>query len=149
MQQLVLQSFVYQLVQAFAENVRLPELFWVIRKALQQAVCKVLALFLGAHDGAELGVDVDVIGGYASDLLSNVMGQAAPGMIWVTMQGHQNIAAVASLIGLSAVIVAGDAPIEEDTLKKAEQNDVLILATSLPAYDVIGKLYELGIRNVK
>ena len=53
------------------------------------------------------------------------------------------------LIGLSAVIVAGDAPIEEDTLKKAEQNDVLILATSLPAYDVIGKLYELGIRNVK
>mgnify|MGYP001324234371 CR=1 FL=1 len=34
-------------------------------------------------------------------------------------------------------------------LKKAEQNDVLILATSLPAYDVIGKLYELGIRNVK
>ena len=58
-------------------------------------------------------------------------------------------AQIASLIGLSAVIVAGDAPIEEDTLKKAEQNDVLILATSLPAYDVIGKLYELGIRNVK
>ena len=53
------------------------------------------------------------------------------------------------MIGLSAVSVAGDAPIEEDTLKKAEQNDVLILATSLPAYDVIGKLYELGIRNVK
>ena len=47
------------------------------------------------------------------------------------------------LIGLSAVIVAGDAPIEEDTLKKAEQNDVLILATSLPAYDVIGKLMNL------
>ena len=104
-------------------------------------VIETLGLKLMTH---EVPVDVD-----ASDLLSNVMGQAAPGMIWVTMQGHQNIAAVASLIGLSAVIVAGDAPIEEDTLKKAEQNDVLILATSLPAYDVIGKLYELGIRNVK
>ena len=101
-------------------------------------VIETLGLKLMTH---EVPVDVDVIGGYASDLLSNV--------IWVTMQGHQNIAAVASLIGLSAVIVAGDAPIEEDTLKKAEQNDVLILATSLPAYDVIGKLYELGIRNVK
>lgn len=109
-------------------------------------VIETLGLKLMTH---EVPVDVDVIGGYASDLLSNVMGQAAPGMIWVTMQGHQNIAAVASLIGLSAVIVAGDAPIEEYTLKKAEQNDVLILATSLPAYDVIGKLYELGIRNVK
>ena len=97
----------------------------------------------------EVPVEADVVGGYASDLLSNVMGQAAPGMVWVTMQGHQNIAAVASLIGLSAVIVAGDAPIEEDTLKKAEQNDVVILATPLPAYDVIGKLYELGIRNVQ
>ena len=77
-------------------------------------VIETLGLKLMTH---EVPVDVDVIGGYASDLLSNVM--------------------------------AGDAPIEEDTLKKAEQNDVLILATSLPAYDVIGKLYELGIRNVK
>lgn len=64
-------------------------------------VIETLGLKLMTH---EVPVDVDVIGGYASDLLSNVMGQAAPGMIWVTMQGHQNIAAVASLIGLSAVI---------------------------------------------
>ena len=89
-------------------------------------VIETLGLKLMTH---EVPVDVDIVGGYASDLLSNVMGQAAP--------------------GLSAIIVAGDAPIEDDTLKKAEQNDVLILATSLPAYDVIGKLYELGIRNVK
>lgn len=96
-----------------------------------------------------VAADMEITGGYASDLLSNAMGQAAPGMVWVTMQGHQNIAAVASLIGLAAVIVAGDAPIEEDTLKKAAQNDVVILATALPAYDVVGKLYELGIRNVQ
>ena len=51
-------------------------------------------------------------------LLSNVMGQAEPGMVWVTMQGHQNVAAVASLIGLAAVVVAGGAPVEEETLKK-------------------------------
>lgn len=88
-----------------------------------------------------------ITGGYASDLLSNVMGQAEPGMIWVTMQGHQNIAAVASLIGLAAVVVAGDAPIEEDTLVKAQKNDVLLLKTKLSAYDVIGKLYALGIKK--
>jgi hypothetical protein len=66
-------------------------------------------------------------------------------MVWVTMQGHQNIAAVASLIGLSAVIVAGDAPVAEDTLKKAELNDVVIFATEASAFEVVGKLYELGI----
>lgn len=47
-------------------------------------VIETLGLKLMTH---EVPVDVDVIGGYASDLLSNVMGQAAPGMIWVTMQG--------------------------------------------------------------
>ena len=93
----------------------------------------------------DVALDGEVKGGYASDLLSNVMGQAEPGMVWVTMQGHQNIAAVASLIGLSAVIVAGDAPVAEDTLKKAELNDVVIFATEASAFEVVGKLYELGI----
>ena len=87
----------------------------------------------------------EVKGGYASDLLSNVMGQAQPDMVWVTMQGHQNVAAVASLIGLSAVIVAGDAPVSEDTLKKAELNEVVIFSTNLPAFEVVGKIYSLGV----
>ena len=93
----------------------------------------------------DVALDGEVKGGYASDLLSNVMGHAEPDMVWVTMQGHQNIAAVASLIGLSAVIVAGDAPVAEDTLKKAELNEVVIFATEASAFEVVGKLYELGI----
>lgn len=94
-------------------------------------------------EGAVL--DAEITGGYASDLLSNVMGQAQPGMVWVTMQGHQNVAAVAALIGLAAVIVAGDATVSEDTLNKAALNEVVIFSSSMPAYEVIGKLYELGI----
>lgn len=90
-------------------------------------------------------LDGEVKGGYASDLLSNVMGQAEPDMVWVTMQGHQNIAAVASLIGLSAVIVAGDASVSEDTLSKAELNDVVVFSTEASAFEIIGKLYELGV----
>lgn len=92
-----------------------------------------------------VALDAEVTDGYASDLLSNVMGQAQPGMVWVTMQGHQNVAAVAALIGLSAVIVAGDASVSEDTLNKAALNEVVIFSTPMPAYEVIGKLYELGI----
>ena len=102
-----------------------------------------LNLQLLTHTG---DMQADVTGGYASDLLSNVMGQAEPGMVWVTMQGHQNVAAVASLIGLSAVVVAGGAPVEEETLKKANIN---IAVTDLPAYVVAGQLYALGITNGK
>lgn len=89
-----------------------------------------------------------VTGGYASDLLSNVMGQAAAGHIWVTMQGHQNIAAVASLAGLAAVIIAGDVEPAPETLQKADSEGIVILTTSLPVFEVVGRLYQLGIRGV-
>ena len=79
-----------------------------------------LNLNLLTHTG---DMQTEVTGGYASDLLSNVMGQAEPGMVWVTMQGHQNVAAVASLIGLAAVIVAGGAPVEETPLALPTENE--------------------------
>ena len=104
-----------------------------------------LHLNLLTKDVSEDALYADVEGGYASDLLSNAMGQAQQGMVWVTMQGHQNVAAVASLIGLSCVIVAGDGPVADDTLRKANMNDVVITATTESAFSVIGKLYELGV----
>ena len=104
-----------------------------------------LNLKLLTKDVSEDALYADVEGGYTSDLMSNAMGQAKPGEVWVTMQGHQNVAAVASLIGLSAVIVAGDGPVAEDTLHKANMNDVVVLATEEPAFSVIGKLYDLGV----
>lgn len=103
-----------------------------------------LNLTVATKDGNLL---TEVTGGYTSDLLSNVMGQASAGMVWVTMQGHQNIAAVAALLGLSAVIVTGGTVVETETLEKAEKNDVLILTTDLPSYEVTGRIYALGVTN--
>lgn len=96
-------------------------------------------------DMSDDAANVEITGGYASDLLSNAMGQGQPGCVWVTMQGHQNVAAVASLIGMAAVIVAADAPVSGDTIKKANLNEVVILATDASAFEIIGRLYELGI----
>ena len=104
-----------------------------------------LNLTLLTKDVSEDALYAEVEGGYASDLLSNAMEQAQPGMVWVTMQGHQNVAAVASLIGLSAVIVAGDGPVANDTLHKANLNDVVIAVTEESAFDVVGKLYALRV----
>ena len=60
-----------------------------------------LDLKLLTKDVSEDALYAEVEGGYASDLLSNAMGQGQPGMVWVTMQGRQNGAAVASLIGFA------------------------------------------------
>ncbi|MBP6965669.1 MAG: serine kinase [Armatimonadetes bacterium] len=89
---------------------------------------------------------VEVTGGYSSDLLSDVIGNAGAGHIWVTIQIHQNIVAVATLLGLSAVVIAGGAEPEEKTIEKADEEGIRILTTPAKAYEVVGRLYELGIR---
>lgn len=104
-----------------------------------------LNLQLLTKDVSEDALYAEVEGGYVSDLLSNAMGQGQPGMVWITMQGHQNVAAVASLIGFPVVIVAGDAPVAADTIHKANMNDVVIATTETPAFEVVGKLYALGV----
>lgn len=90
-------------------------------------------------------LNLPVSGGYVSDLLSHVMGQAKAGHIWITMQGHQNIVAVASLVGLAAVIVAGGIEPEEQTVTKAAEQEVILCKTALSTYEVAGRLYKLGI----
>lgn len=87
----------------------------------------------------------EVSGGYASDLLSNVMGQAQAGNIWVTMQGHQNVVAVALLAGLSAIVIAGGMEPDPEAVKKALAEEIVILTTALSAYQVVGRLYQLGV----
>ncbi len=89
----------------------------------------------------------EVTGGYVSDLLSNVMGFAAPGSVWVTMQGHQNIVAVASLAGLAAVIVAGGAVPEPETAAKAETEGIVLLTTPLSSFELVGQLYRSGVKG--
>ena len=99
-----------------------------------------LELTVVAETGA---LDETVSGGYVSDLLSHVMGQAKAGQIWITMQGHQNIIAVASLVGLVAVIVAGGVEPEEQTVVKARDQEVVLCKTNLSTYEVVGRLYNL------
>lgn len=95
------------------------------------------------------GEDVEVTGGYVSDLMSDVLANAKPGNLWVTNQKHVNIVAVASLLGLAGVIIAGSAEPDENTVEKARQEKVSLFKTNLSAFDVVGRLYELGVRTPK
>ena len=91
--------------------------------------------------------DKEVSTCYVSDLLSNVMGQAVDGSVWVTMQGHQNIVAIASLLSIPAIIVTGSSAIETETLKKSQDNDITILSTPMTTFETAGKLYQAGLRG--
>ena len=89
--------------------------------------------------------DREIKGGYASDLLSDVMANTKAGDIWVTLQIHPNIVAVAKLKELSGIIIVNNRIPEKDTLSKAKKENIIILTSDLPAFELIGKLYDAGI----
>jgi len=62
-------------------------------------------------------LEKEVTGGYVSDLLSDVMGHAQEGQIWITLQTHKNIMAVASLKDLAAIILVKGFEPDQDTLE--------------------------------
>ncbi len=102
----------------------------------------VKALDLKVFSGSR-GLEAEVSGGYVSDLLSDVMGNAEASQVWVTLQTHKNVMAVASLKDLAAVIlVSGHRP-DENTAAQSEEEGIPILGTGLSAFQVSGKLYEL------
>ncbi|MDR0970714.1 MAG: serine kinase [Lentimicrobiaceae bacterium] len=82
-------------------------------------------------------------GGYASDLLSDVMGFAKADNIWITLQTHKNVIAIASLKDLAAIIlVKGNKP-DDDTLEQAKEENIPILGTKEETFNTIGKVYQL------
>jgi len=87
-------------------------------------------------------------GGYAADLLSCVMTGAPHNGLWLTLQAHGNIVAVAALLELSAVIITENAMPDPATINKAIQEDVTLLSTAETTYTVAGKLWDMGLRTV-
>lgn len=90
--------------------------------------------------------DAEIIGGYVSDLLSDVLGNAKPGDIWVTNQKHQNCVAVASLLNLSGMVIAGGVQPDDNTMEKAISENVPMYTTDMSAFEIVGRLYDLGIK---
>ena len=90
----------------------------------------------------------DITGGYASDLLGCVMARAQAGNIWVTLQAHPNVVAVATLLNLSGVIVAEGNTVGQPTIDKAEEEGIAILSTPSTTYTVVERLGENGVHGI-
>lgn len=87
--------------------------------------------------------DQTVSGAYVSDLLSDVMGNAAAGNIWITMQAHPNVVAVASLRDLTGVILVKGIHPSGELLKLAEKENIPLLGTKEKTFEISGKLFKL------
>src|SRR6056297_1307 len=90
-------------------------------------------------------LDKEIDGAYIGDLLSNVMARAEKDNLWLTVQGHQNVVAVALLVELSAVILVEDFDYEESAVKRACQKGVNLLKTKKKSYTLAAALSESNI----
>ncbi|MBR7024067.1 MAG: serine kinase [Bacteroidales bacterium] len=91
----------------------------------------------------EKGLDREIDGCYISDLLSDVMGNAMEGNIWITLQTHKNVMAVASLKEMSCIILVKNLMPNDETIEQSNDEDLPILQTSLPTYEIAGLVYNL------
>ena len=93
----------------------------------------------------EAGLDREVTGGYASDLLSDVMANAREGDIWVTLQVHENVVAVALLTKVSGVILVGGRDPASSTAENADSEGIPILSTGMSTFETVASLHDLGV----
>lgn len=84
-----------------------------------------------------------VAGGYVGDLLSDVIAHSTADDIWITRQVHQNIIAVAALKEHAGIIIVQGAQPDPVTLAKAEHEGIPVMVTSLSAFEIVGKIYQL------
>lgn len=93
----------------------------------------------------EIDFGKNVSGVYMGDLLSDVIANAKKDNIWITIQTHLNIIAVATLKELAAIIIAMNKSITEEVIQKANEEKIILLSTDKTSYEISGKLYKLGI----
>jgi len=87
----------------------------------------------------------DVDGVFVSDMISDVMTGAKSGNLWLTIQTHKSIVPAANLVDVSAVVITSDKKVPQETVDLASKYNIAILSTELPTFELVGKLYSLGL----
>ena len=89
------------------------------------------------------GIENNISGAYVSDLLSDVMGNSSEGQVWITLQTHKNIIAIASLKELAAIIVVNGNKPSADCIEQSNKDQIPVFSTEMKTFEIAGKLYKL------
>lgn len=89
------------------------------------------------------GSSQEVTSGYTADLLSDVIANAEEGALWITVQRHLNIVAVAQLKKVAGIILTRGAEVAPEVVAKAGQEGIYLLRTKENAFTISGRLYGL------
>lgn len=77
-----------------------------------------------------------------TDLMSHAMSLGKKGMLFVTIQAHKNVLAVALLKEFSAILVPYNVEVPEILIKEAAIRDMPIYSSPESTYHLIGQMYQ-------
>jgi len=84
-----------------------------------------------------------ITGCYCGDLLSWVMSRAREGDVWLTVMGNVNSIGVAVLADVACIVLTENAAFDDDALKRADQNGVVVLRTPKNTYQTAAEISRL------
>ena len=87
----------------------------------------------------------EVNGVFISDMLSDVMAGAKSGNVWITVQTHKNIVPAANLVDAAAIVITHGKSVPQETIELANKHDIAILLTEMQTFELVGRLYSLGL----
>jgi predicted transcriptional regulator len=90
--------------------------------------------------------EADLAGCYTSDLLSDVLAHASPGMLWITIQSHRNVVSCALAKDIGAVLFTCGRKPDPAVVAEAEAGGIVLLSTRQTTYEAAGKLWKAGLR---
>ncbi len=85
----------------------------------------------------------EILAGYTSDLMSDVMANAAEGSVLITIQAHKNSVAVAALAGIAAIIVCSARPVPDDMIQASESEGIGLYRSTQNQFTVSGRVFAL------
>lgn len=108
----------------------------------------ILTDFIAAIDGKVLSTLADpkkiqIMDGYVSDMLSDVMGSAKNGQVWITIMKHLNVIAVASMANMQAITFAKGSTPDQAVIDKANEEEICLISSPKSVFEISGILYTM------
>ncbi len=103
-----------------------------------EAVCQNLGYKLLTAGGSE-----PISGGYTSDLLSDVIANCPENGIWITVQRHLNVIAVAQLKGVVAIVFPNGVTPDAALVERAGGEGIALVSSPDNPFVTSGKIYAL------
>lgn len=88
------------------------------------------------------GLQNECKGCYCGDLLSDVMAGAQKNDVWITIQAHKNVLAVALLKEISAIVLARGVKPDAETIEKSNEEGIPVFSVSETSYQTAINIYK-------